>query len=206
MSFFGYKKQVLEYVQKGYAQGLMAGTSGNLSTLSADGKVVITPSGVDYMEMTVDDVMVIELDGTVVEGARRPSSEWPMHAQIYKHIPEVRSIVHTHSPYATAFAVLNRAIPLVLVEMVYFLLGEVRVAPVALQGTPDVGVGVVEALEGRGACLMQNHGAVSIGKDLAQAYLRAEYTEDAAKICHMAMTIGTPTEIPKEMVQQMLGR
>jgi len=206
MSFFDYKTQVLEYARKGYRQGLMAGTSGNLSTLSPDGKIVITPSGLDYMAMTADDVMVIEFDGTVVEGTRKPSSEWPMHAEIYKNMPEVRSIVHTHSPYATAFAVINRPIPLVLVEMVYFLLGDVRVAPLALQGTPEVGAGVVAALDGRGACLMQNHGMVSIGKDLAQAFIRAEYTEDAAKICHMAMTIGEPIQIPQEMVRTMLSR
>jgi len=201
-----YKKQVLEYAQKGYTYGLMAGTSGNISALSDDGKIVITPSGNNYLKMTIDDIMVIDFDGAVIEGLHRPSSEWPMHAEIYKNMPEVRAVVHTHSPYATSFAVINEAIPLILIEMVFFLRGDVRVAPIAAQGTTQVGAVVVEALKGRGACLMQNHGAVSVGKDLHEAFIRTEYTEDAAKICHMAKTIGTPTIIPEAMVQKMLNR
>jgi len=206
MVFLDYKQQILEYAQKGYRQNLMAGTSGNISALADDGVIVITPSSIDYIQMTADDVMVIDFDGNILEGPHKPSSEWPMHAEIYKNMPEVRAVVHTHSPYATAFSVINEPIPLVLIEMVYFLRGDVRVAPVATQGTPQVGIGVVQALQGRGACLMQNHGAVSIGKDLPQAYIRTEYTEDAAKICHMAKAIGTPILIPDVMAQEMLGK
>jgi len=201
-----YKKQVLEYAQRSYRQGLMAGTSGNLSVLSDDGKIVITPSGIGYMGMTADDVMVIDFDGTVIEGPHKPSSEWPMYAEIYRNMPEVRSVVHTHAPYATAFAVINEPIPLILIEMVYFLKGDVRVAPVAAQGTVQVGVGVVEALKGRGACLMQNHGVVSVGKDLAEAFIRMEYVEDAAKVCHLAKSIGTPILIPESILLEMSGR
>lgn len=200
------KKQVLEYAQKCAQKGLIAGTSGNLSLLSDDGKMAVTPSGVDYLTMTVDDVMVIDLDGNIFEGPHKPSSEWPMHALIYKNDSEIRSIVHTHSPYATAFAVINEPIPVVLVEMVFFLGGDVRVAPLALQGTDEVGLGCVEALKGRGACLLQNHGAVSVGKDMPQAFIRTEYTEDAAKICHMARAIGKPTCIPEDMIQTLLSR
>jgi len=201
-----YKQQVLEYAQKGYTQGLMAGTSGNLSALAEDRVIVITPSSMDYMQMTVDDIMVIDLYGKILEGPHKPSSEWPMHAEIYKNMPEVRAVVHTHSTYATAFSVINECIPLVLIDMIYFLRGDVRVAPVASQGTTEVGIGVVESLRGRGACLMQNHGAVSIGKDLPQAYIRTEYTEDAAKICQMARAIGTPILIPDAMAQEMLNK
>jgi len=203
MDLYDYKKQVLEYAQKSFRQGLMAGTSGNLSVLSDDGKIVITPSSISYAEMTPNDVMVIDHNGTVLEGPHKPSSEWPMYVEIYKNMPEVRSVVHTHSPYATAFAVINESIPLILIEMVFFLKGDIRVAPVAPQGTAKVGKGVVEALKGRGACLMQNHGVVSVGKDLAEAFIRMEYTEDAAKICHMARAIGTPTIIPESILEEM---
>lgn len=200
------KKQVLEYAQRCVRQALIAGTSGNLSLLADDGAMVITPSGFDYMRMTAEDIMVIDLDGNILEGAHKPSSEWPMHAVIYKSDPAIRSIVHTHSPYATAFAVINEPIPVILVEMVFFLGGDIRVAPIAMQGTDAVGLGCTEALKGRGACLMQNHGAVSVGKDLPQAFRRTEYTEDAAKICHMAKAIGAPTLIPEDMVQELLNR
>lgn len=206
MELFNCKKQILKYAQKAYKQGLMAGTSGNLSVRSEEDYVVITPSSMDYMSMSPGDVMVIDLEGRIIEGSHRPSSEWPLHVEIYKHMPEVKSVVHTHSPYATAFAVINEPIPLILIEMVPFLKGSVPIAPVAQQGSPEVGRGVVEAMEGRTACLMQNHGAVSIGQSLPQAFIRAEYLEDAAKICHMARAIGTPTLLPDAMVLEMLKR
>jgi len=206
MSLYELKKQVLVYAQCAYKSGLMAGTSGNLSVLSEEGNIVITPSGMNYMTMTAEDVMVIGLDGRVIEGLHRPSSEWPMHAEIYKNKPEVRSVVHTHSPYATAFAVLNEPIPMVLIEMVYFLPGGVPIAPVASQGTTALGLGVVEALRGHVACLMQNHGAIAVGRDLPEAYIRAEYVEDAAKIYHMARAVGSPTLLPDEIVQDMIAR
>jgi len=206
MKLFDYKKQVLEYAQKAYRQALVAGTSGNLSARSDEGYIVITPSGRDYLTMVPEDIMVIDLEGNIIEGAHQPSSEWPLHAEIYKSMPEVKSVVHTHSPYATAFAVLNEPIPLVLVEMVYFLKGEIPVAPVAMQGTPDVGLGVVKTLQGQTACLMQNHGAITIGESLPQAFIRTEYLEDAAKIYHMARAVGTPTVMPAAMVQEMLNR
>ena len=206
MELFNCKKQVLEYAQKAYRQGLVAGTSGNLSLRSDAGYIVITPSSRDYMTMLAEDIMVIDLEGKIIEGAHQPSSEWPLHAEIYRQMPEVKSVVHTHSPYATAFSVINEPIPLVLVEMVFFLKGEVPVAPVATQGTVDVGLGVVKAIQGRTACLMQNHGAITIGESLPQAFIRTEYLEDAAKIYHMARAVGTPTHLPEKMVQEMLNR
>jgi L-ribulose-5-phosphate 4-epimerase len=197
---------LLEYAQKAYKQGLIAGTSGNLSLRSDDGYIMITPSSMDYMEMTAGDLIVIDLDGRVIEGRHRPSSEWQLHTEIYKHMPEVMGVVHTHSPYATAFSVINEPIPLVLIEMVAYLKGDIPVAPVATQGTAEVGLGVLEALSQRTACLMQNHGAVSVGHSLPQAFVRAEYVEDAAKVCHLAKAIGTLTLIPDEMATEMLSR
>lgn len=197
------KQQVLDYSKKAYEQKLVAGTSGNLSMKNAQGNIVITPSSTEYAGMTTEDIVVIDLEGNVLEGHLKPSSEWPMHAAIYKAMPQVNAVVHTHSPYATAFSVLNEEIPVCLIEMVYFLPGGVQVAPVALQGTKDVGEGVVNALKDRGGCLMQNHGAVSIGATMQQAYIRTEYIEDAAKIYHMAKTAGTPTIIPQDMIDTM---
>lgn len=200
------KAQVLALAQRAYREQLMAGTSGNLSALSCDGKIVITPSAVDYTVMTERDIMVIDLNGAVLEGPHMPSSEWRMHAQIYRHKPEVRAVVHTHSPYATSFAVINKPIPLVLIEMIHFLGGDLRVAPVAVQGSDEVGLNCIPALEGRFACLMGNHGVAAVGKNLDEAYIRAVYAEDAAKITHMALAIGRPVPIPEEIVSIMKGR
>ena len=198
------KKLLLDWAKKAYAQQLVAGTSGNLSIKTTAG-LLITPSGLAYDEMTTDDIVVIDVDGNILDGQHKPSSEWPMHAEIYKSMPEVSAIVHTHSPYATAFSALNMEIPVFLIEMVYFLPGGIPVAPIALQGSSALGKILAQTLQERGGCLMQNHGAVSIGKDIEEAFLRTEYIEEAAKIYHIAKTIGAPQVIPDDMVAQMLS-
>lgn len=203
------KKRVLDTTLLSYRQGLFAGTSGNLSEYDPEtGYMYITPSSYPYEAMTEDDIMVIALDGTIIEGSHRPSSEWRMHAAIYRDMaPEVLSVVHTHSPYATAFAVCQRAVPVILIEMVPFLGGEVPVADFAVPGTDDVGTNAVRVLKDRNACLMANHGVLAIGKTLAQAHVRAIYVEDAAKICGIANSMGYGIHtVPDEDVETMRNR
>ncbi|MEG2073972.1 MAG: class II aldolase/adducin family protein, partial [Angelakisella sp.] len=185
---------------------LFAGTSGNLSTYDkASGFMAITPTSVAYETMTAEDIVLIKTDGTEAEGIHEPSSEWRMHAAIYRSCPETGAIVHTHSPYATSFAVGQEAIPVILIEMVPFLGGDVRVAQFALPGTEAVGVTALAALEGRNACLMANHGVLAVGRDLAQAHIRAVYVEDAAKIYHLAKQSGEVHCVPEEFIRKMKG-
>ena len=121
--------------------------------------------------------------------------------------PNVLSVVHTHSPYATAFAVCQKAVPVILIEMVPFLGGEVPVADFAIPGTDDVGTNAVRVLKDRNACLMANHGVLAIGKNLAQAHVRAIYVEDAAKICGIANSMGYGIHtVPDEAVEIMRNR
>ncbi|WRS27830.1 class II aldolase/adducin family protein [Oscillospiraceae bacterium MB08-C2-2] len=206
MTLLQAKQEVLDMAVRCYKEALMAGTSGNLSVLTDDQKLVITPSSVDYSTMTVEDIMVTTLDGEILEGPHKPSSEWRMHAQIYKNLPHLRAVVHTHSPYATSFAVINQPVPVILIEMMYFLGGDVPVSDFALPGTDDVGRNAVKSLADRNACLMQNHGVLAVGETLQKAYIRAVYTEDAAKICHMAKCIGQPVLISQELQDRMLNR
>ena len=121
-----------------------------------------------------------------------------MHAEIYKTRPDVRAIVHTHSPHATAFAAANRPIPACLIEMKFFLGGEVPCAPYAPPGTTELGLVCAEALGDRGGCLMANHGALAVGRDLPEALLRAEYLEDSAKIALLSMQLGGPVPLPDD--------
>ena len=150
--------------------------------------------------------MVLRLDGTVLEGPHKPSSEWRMHAALYREKPEVGAVVHTHSPYATAFAVNNTGIPTILIEMVPFLGGDVPLAPFALPGTEAVGTGAVAVLKERYGCLLANHGVLAIGKDLEQAHLRAVYIEDAARICSIAMGHGPIVTMSEADIAAMRGR
>lgn len=199
MEHYSLKAEMVATCQAALRQGLFAGTSGNLSVfLPQTQEMAITPSCVRYETMTPEDIVVMRLDGEVTQGKYPPSSEWQMHQQVYQHIPTIGAIFHTHSPYATAFAVNHMAIPAVLIEMYVFLGGPIQCAPYATPGTPEVGKSVLSMLQnGQGGCLLANHGVLAVGSDLAQARLRAEYIEDAAKIYHYAAQIGSPVSLPK---------
>ena len=192
-----YKQIVCAFARQGYDDRLFAGTSGNLSLYDREvEQLYITPSGYPYRCMTADDIVVIDLVGNLIEGKHKPSSEWRMHCEIYRQNPAVNAVVHTHSPNATAFAVRNCAIPVVLIEMLYFLCGDVPVAPYAPPGSEALGQAAAKQLLKRTSCLLQNHGVVAVGEDMDKAYLRAIYTEDAASICQKAMAMGSIVPIP----------
>lgn len=185
------KELLIEVTKRAYAEKLFAATSGNLSIYDREAqRMYITPSGYPYDLMTVDDVMVIDLDGNILDGPHKPSSEWRMHAAIYRAYPDTNAVVHTHSPYATAFAINHMPIAAVLFEIAYFLGGDVPVAEAALPGTPAVGENAVKALKDRHACLMANHGALAVADNLKLAYDRAVYLEDAAKAYSLALGHG----------------
>lgn len=197
-SFAQMKRDVLQIAKKAFDEGMMAGTSGNMSVFNRDQRVMaITPSSYDYRIMEEKDIVIIDLDGNTVDGWLKPSSEWKMHAEIYRGIGHVNAVVHTHSPYATSFAVIQKEIPVILIEMVPFLKGSLEVSSYAAQGSAEVGLNAVPILNRKNACLMANHGVVAVGGDLQQAYLSSVYAEDTAKIYHMALSVGTPVEIEK---------
>ena len=190
------KQEVLRIAKKAYIEGLMAGTSGNMSVYCREtGIMAITPSSYDYSIMEEKDIVLVDLEGNVVEGWLPPSSEWRMHAEIYRHVERINAVVHTHSPYATSFAVLQKEIPVVLIEMPLFLNGSIEVSPYAAQGRAQVGLNAVPILKTKNACLMANHGVVAAEENLEKAYLASVYAEDAAKIYHMALSVGKPIEI-----------
>ena len=200
------KEAVCAWAKQSYAEKLFAGTSGNLSVYDQEsGLMVITPTSVAYETITADDMVAMKLDGTVTEGRYRPSSEWRMHAAVYAAKPEVGAIIHTHSPYATAFAVCHKNIPTILIEMVPFLGGDVPLAQFAMPGTAEVGTEAVKVLKDRTGCLLANHGVLTVGKDLEQAHIRAVYVEDAAKICSLAMGVGELHTMSDDQIASMKG-
>jgi len=201
------KQKVLDVSKLAYREGLFAGTSGNLSALDREsGRVVITPTSIRYDVMTLEDMVVLSLDGSVVDGHRKPSSEWRMHLEIYRSRKDVGAVVHTHSPFATSFAVARKPVPLVLIEMIPFIGGDIPVAEFALPGSAELGLEALKVLEKRNACLLMNHGVLAIGTTIEQAHLRAVYTEDAAKICHFAMSLGDIHLVPEGAAKAMRQR
>lgn len=202
--FENMKEEVVSYAKQSYKEQLFAGTSGNLSMFDREtGVMAITPSSLSYKVMTAEDIVLMKLDGTVVEGKHKPSSEWRLHKAVYQSKPEVGAVVHTHSPYATGFAVSHEEIPMILVEMMLFLGGNVRVADFAMNGTEELGTAVVKALDNRLACTMANHGALAIGENLKKAHLSAVYLEDVAKIYCLVPDKDKIHIIPEHIVDQM---
>ena len=135
------RQEIVDRSLQAFHEGLFSGTSGNMSCyLREEDLVLITPTSVRYDVMRAEDIVALRLDGTVVEGHLKPSSEWRMHAAVYEGCPDVNAVFHTHSPYATAFAVNHQTIPAVLIEALVFLGGDIRCADYATPGTKEVGL------------------------------------------------------------------
>lgn len=199
--------EVQKIAVKSYKEGLVAGTSGNVSIYDKEsGIMAITPSNLDYSIMKDCDIVVMQVDGKIISGVNKPSSEWRMHSEIYKGREDVGAIIHTHGPYATGFAVLREEIPVILVEMLPFIGGNIPLAKFELPGTAELGKSCLKALSNRNACLMENHGVVAIGENIEQAYIRAVYAEDAAKIYHYARQVGNPKLVPDYAVKILKER
>jgi L-fuculose-phosphate aldolase len=170
--------------------GLVVGTAGNVSVRQGD-LVAVSPSGLRYAELTPELVGVHRLDGTPVEAALAPTSELPLHLAVYAARPEAGAVVHTHSPAATALSTLVDEVPAVHYYVAMFG-GPVAVAPYATYGTQELARNVVHALRDRTACLMGNHGAVTVAADLAAAHDKSRYLEWLCDVYLRALSAGTP--------------
>lgn len=198
------KTELLDVTLESYQLQLMAGTSGNASVYHKETEaMIITPSSVSYDGMTIDDLVVMKLDGTILEGKHDPSSEWKMHAQVYLDREDVTCVLHTHSPFATGFAVCQEGIPVILIEMVPFIGGDVPVAAFGMPGTAELGVEALKVMADRKGCLLANHGTLAIGSSIRSAYMTSIYLEDAAKIYHIAKNAGDVKVIPEEQIEAM---
>jgi L-ribulose-5-phosphate 4-epimerase len=189
--------------------GLVAWTAGNISArVPGTELMVIKPSGVSYADLTPASMIVCDLDGTVVQGDLSPSSDTAAHAYVYRHLPQVGGVVHTHSPYATAWAAVGEPIPCVLTAMADEFGGEIPVGPFALIGSDDIGRGIVATLAGHRspAVLMRGHGVFTIGADARAAVKAAVMCEDVARTVHLARALGTPAPLAAEHVDALHAR
>jgi len=189
--------------------GLVVWTGGNVSArVTGEDRFLIKPSGVDYDELSADDMILCDLDGNVVDGAHAPSSDTAAHAYVYRTMPAVGGIVHTHSTYATAWAARGEAIPCVLTAMADEFGGEIPVAPFAIIGDDSIGKGIVATLDGHRsrAVLMQNHGVFTIGRDARDAVKAAVMCEDVARTVHLSRELGMPIPIPQDKIDDLFAR
>jgi L-ribulose-5-phosphate 4-epimerase len=194
--------------------GLVAWTSGNVSArlagsgLAGSGLMVIKPSGVSYDDLTPESMIVCDLDGTVVEGDLAPSSDTAAHAYVYRHMPEIGGVVHTHSTYACAWAARAEPVPCVLTAMADEFGAEIPIGPFALIGDDSIGRGIVDTLKGHRspAVLMANHGPFTIGKDARAAVKAAVMCEDVARSVHISRQLGQPVPIPQVAIDRLYDR
>ena len=182
--------------------GLVVMTSGNISGRDPEsGLVVIKPSGYSYEEMTPDDMVVVDLDGKVIEGHLKPSTDTATHLYIYKHRLDVFGIGHTHSTYASSFAALGWPIPAVLTASA-MLGGEIPCGGYATIGGEQIGAEILRTIGSKRAVLLQNHGVFTIGDSARQAAKMAVEVEEIAKITHLAMLKGKPILLTQEQLAE----
>ena len=186
---------------------LVTWTGGNVSLRDPEsGLVIIKPSGVMYPELTADQMVVLNLNGMIIEGSLKPSSDTATHLYIYRQREDVNGIVHTHSPYATAFAAVGKPIPPVLTAICDEFGGEIPVGGFAPIGDEAIGKEVVRSIGSSPAILMQNHGVFTIGKNAKAAVKAAVMVEDVARTVFFAMQLGELKSIPLEMIDRLHKR
>lgn len=204
MRFAEERREVVTFAKRLVPDGLVVGTSGNVSIRAGD-FVIATPSGLDYEALTPELVCVTDLDGRVVEGELEPTSEMPLHLSVYRS-GDHRAVVHTHATAATVASTLVTELP-VLHYLTALFNGPIRVAEYALFGTPELAAAVAKALDGRRGCLMANHGTVTVGSTLAEAYQLNQYLEWLCEVWLRARTAAPGVgRAPAELSQAELAK
>ncbi len=201
------RELLTEYGRRMSRAGLSVGTSGNLSIyVPEEGLMAITPSGLDYEATTPADIVVMDLEAHVVEGERKPSSEWALHTKFYQRHPAARAVVHTHSMYCTTLACLGKPL-----EAVHYAIGaagtaRVPVAPYCLFGSPELAEAAVETCGDGKAVLLANHGLVAWEGSLLKAFSLARDLEFTAELQWRAMAVGTPNILTDSQMAEALER
>jgi L-fuculose-phosphate aldolase len=186
-----------------YRLGFMPGTSGNLSVRLDDQRLLVTPTGVSKFMLWSADMVIVDLQGRQLDGYRKMTSEVSMHLAVYRHRDDVTAVIHSHPPIATAFACVGRGLDEILCQEAVMTLGEVPLATYATTGTEEVTASLVPFIPDHDAILMANHGAVSYGSTLLQAFQKMEIVEHLAQITLVAHQLGAPRVLKHEQVKQL---
>lgn len=198
------REQLRDAARSLHQGGMNIGTAGNLSLRQREG-MLITPSAQDYLEMEAEDIVYLGPDGQA-EGRRSPSSEWRFHLEIYRHCADARAVVHVHSTHATALSCLHRDIPAFHYEVAWAGGADIRCAPYATFGTKELAHNIVQALEGRSACLMANHGLVCHASGLPAALALAQKVEQLSKIYLQCLATGEPQVLDDAEMARVLEK
>ncbi|MGX9758725.1 class II aldolase/adducin family protein [Clostridioides difficile] len=197
------RKEVLQASLDLLNYNLVTLTGGNVSGRDEEtGYVAITPSGMDYRNLTPSDIVIIDIDGNTVDGKWKASVDSPDHLYIYKYRVDINSIIHTHSTYSSCFAILNESIECASTTLANEVGGAVPVAKFSPPTSNQMGKCVIDVIGDKRACLLANHGVIAVGPSVKHALTAAVMLEDAAKVYYLAKSVGTPVLLPDEEVQR----
>jgi len=200
------KEKIVEISKRLYQRGLVAGAGGNVSVrIPGSSYILATPSGVCKGYLTPSDIIKVDLNGKVIEGRLKPTSETPMHTEIYKVRKDVNAVVHAHPPFCTGFACARVPLRSSIFPEVIAMIGEVAMVEYVTPGTKELAMKVAEAAKKHDAMLLANHGTITLGASLEQAYQRAEVLEEFAKILLVSTLLGGPKELSSEEVRKIRG-
>lgn len=201
MKYLKERKEVIDIARQILQENLVLGTWGNVSRrIKGESLLLITPSGMDYLTMTMEDIVLLDLDARSVEGKRTPSTETLLHTEIYKQRFDVGAIVHVHSTFASAFAVAAKSIPVILEETAQIIGHAVPVAPYAPCGTAELASQAVQSLGDGRAVLLANHGLVGVGQDPITALKVCKIAEKTAMVCLYANSLGQVNELSSKNI------
>lgn len=198
--------EIVEYGKKLVQAGLTKGTGGNLSVFDREaGTIAISPTGIDFFEIKPEDVVIIDINGKIVEGDKQPSSEWEMHLKQYQTREDMDAVIHAHTMYATVLACLRWTLPATH-YMIAVAGPDVKVAEYAPYGTPELAAHATEAMVGRKAVLLANHGVLAGSNDLLNAFNIVEEVEYCSQVYVNAKSIGEPVVLSDEEMAAMAER
>lgn len=201
------RNQLVIYSRKLIDTGLTVGTGGNLSIFNRElGYMAITPSGIEYYDLEPNDIVITDLNGNVVEGSLKPSSEYEMHAIVYRNRNDVNAMVHTHAIYSTTISCLNINLPAVDYLVAFSGGKDVRCAKYAPFGTKELAENAYKAMKGRKAVLLANHGINCVGKTIDEAFAITEQLEFCARLYWQAKAIGEPVILSDQEMEKMVKR
>lgn len=196
------KRDLIDAARQLLQSGMVEGTSGNLSARLPDGHVVLTPSSLAYETMTVEDLVVVDMQGGIVSGARPPTTEKALHLACLRAHADISAVIHSHALFCSMFAVTRQPIPCVIEEFDIYVGGEVRVAEYRLTGSDDLGEEVARHVGDRGAVLMANHGLLTVGRNIADAMKVAHLVERTAQIVWGSRLLGSAVPLPAETLER----
>lgn len=198
------KEKVIEIALKAQKEKLIPLTMGNFSARDKDtGYVCITPSVMEYEKLKASDIVVVDMEGNVIEGERKPSIETPLHCSVYRKRGDVFGVSHTHSVFATAWASCSEGIPVVVAELAALIGGPVECAPYKPMGSVELAETAADHLKDKHAILLANHGVLAVGPDIDTAFLNSVVVEEGAKIAYYAKQIGTLRLIPEDECKKL---